>query len=633
MSDLQNLAEKIGLKPTDKENKKWLLPTVIAVIFILLLLIIGNSLVLFEFSYMDKFYPGSSIGQIKLAGLNRDQAFKVVEEAAAKIDQQAVQIEYYDGTKQQILLLDQALNPDSATDFLDFDIYKSVYDNYNSGHNGNWGRRLLDQWRLWAGYGKQKAVFKLNQEYLKKMIVGQLQSLEIKVVNAAPQITCQNNNCQVEISGEKSGKSFNYDEALSRWSDGLSRLEYKPIKLTQTAANPLITKSEVIGLTGKLQEFFSSSSTPEYYYQDKKWIINKAELAKIIDFEQGKDIVYISINQDNFNKWFSNNIGSELDMPAQNASIQIIDGKVVSLSSHKNGQTADKEKAYLDLKGKIINQDFNNLRFELKVVNTAPDVVTENINDLGIKEIIGIGESNFAGSPTNRRKNISNGAKRLNGLLIKPDEDFSLIKTLLPVDASTGYFTELVIKGNKTVPEYGGGLCQIGTTVFRAALSTGLPILERANHSYSVTYYLEKGLPGVDATIYDPKPDLRFKNDTGNYILIQTRIAGDKLYFEFWGTKDGRTAVRTTPKTWGVKSPPPTKTVETTDLAPGVKKCTESSHKGISASFNYIVNYADGRNATTTFTSIYKPWQAVCLVGVAAIGVSSSTGNLIVSNP
>lgn len=623
MSDLQNLAEKIGLKPADKGNKKWLLPTVIAVVFILLLLIIGNSLVLFEFSYLDKFYPGSSIGNIKLAGLTRDQAFKVIEEAATKIDQQAVQVEYFDGSRQQILLLDQALNPDSATDFLDFDIYKSVYDNYNSGHTGNWGRRLLDQWRLWAGYGKQKAVFRLNQEYLKKIISGQLQAQEVKEKNAAPQISCSNNNCQVEISEEKSGKSFNYDEALSSWSDDLSRLEFKPIKLTQITAEPLIKKSAVMGLTGKLQEYFSSSGTPEYYYQDKKWNISKAEMAKIIDFEQGKDNIYISINQENFNKWFIDNIGSELDVPAQNASIQIKDGKVVSLSSHKNGQTADKEKAYLDLKGKIINQDFNNLRFELKVASTAPDVITENINDLGIKEIIGIGESSFAGSPTNRRKNIANGAKRLNGLLIKPDEEFSLIKTLLPVDASTGYFTELVIKGNKTVPEYGGGLCQIGTTVFRAALSTGLPILERANHSYSVTYYLEKGLPGVDATIYDPKPDLRFKNDTGNYILIQTRIAGDKLYFEFWGTKDGRTAVRTTPKTWGVKSPPPVKTVETTDLAPGVKKCTESSHKGISASFNYIVNYADGRNATTTFTSVYKPWQAVCLVGVAA---SSTVG-------
>jgi hypothetical protein len=94
-----------------------------------------------------------------------------------------VQIEYFDGSRQQILLLDQVLNPDSATDFLDFDIYKSVYDNFDLGHKGNWGIRLLDQWRLWAGYGQQKAVFKFNQLYLKNMISGQLQSQEVKEKN------------------------------------------------------------------------------------------------------------------------------------------------------------------------------------------------------------------------------------------------------------------------------------------------------------------------------------------------------------------------------------------------------------------------------------------------------------------
>jgi vancomycin resistance protein YoaR len=270
------------------------------------------------------------------------------------------------------------------------------------------------------------------------------------------------------------------------------------------------------------------------------------------------------------------------------------------------------------LNAKIIDNNFEDLHFILSVETTTPDVAIGDINNLGINEIIGTGMSNFSGSPANRRKNIKNGASKLHGLLIKPDEEFSLIEALLPVNASTGYFPELVIKGNKTTPEYGGGLCQIGTTIFRTALASGLPILERQNHSYSVSYYLENGLPGVDATIYDPKPDLRFKNDTGNYILIQSRIIGDKLYFDFWGTKDGRTATQTKPKTWGVKSPLPTKITESPDLAPGQKKCTESAHKGITASFNYIVSYTDGHTATTTFTSVYKPWQEVCLIGASA---------------
>jgi len=621
---LKKAAEGAGLLPAEKRDKKWLLPTVVAIIFILLMLIAANFVIWFEMSYFDKFYPGSSIGSISLAGLTKDQAFKLIDEAAQKIDQQAVQVEYASNGRNEILLIDQALSPDSANDFLDFDVYKTVYDNFSLGRSGNWGSKLFAQWRISNGGIRQRAYFKLNGDYLKKIMATQLQAQETEQADASPRITCSKNYCQVEISEESDGESFNYDEAIAAWSGNLENLQYQPIRLTKVTTKPSIRKSDVESLTGKLQEFFNASGTPEYYYQDKAWRIGKSDLAKIIDFERGGGNIYISIDKDDFNEWFDKNIGTELDVPAQNASIQIKDGKVVSLSSHKDGQSADKEKAYLDLKSKIINHDFRDLRFELQVARIAPDVITENINDLGIKEIIGIGESNFAGSPTNRRKNIKNGASRLNGLLIKPDEEFSLVNNLLPVDASTGYFPELVIKGNKTMPEYGGGLCQIGTTVFRAALASGLPILERANHSYSVTYYLENGLPGVDATIYDPKPDLRFKNDTGNYILMQTRIAGDKLYFEFWGTKDGRTAERTKPKTWGLKSPAPAKIVETADLAPGVKKCTEAAHKGISASFNYIVKYSDSRTATTTFNSVYKPWQEVCLVGAAATSTATA---------
>jgi vancomycin resistance protein YoaR len=121
--------------------------------------------------------------------------------------------------------------------------------------------------------------------------------------------------------------------------------------------------------------------------------------------------------------------------------------------------------------------------------------------------------------------------------LIKPDETFSFNKTLGPVDSSTGYLPELVILENKTTPQFGGGMCQVSSTAFRAALNAGLPILERTAHAYPVSYYKPFG---VDATIYLPKPDLVFKNDTGKYIFIQTHIEGTKISFDFYGTKPQR---------------------------------------------------------------------------------------------
>jgi len=149
--------------------------------------------------------------------------------------------------------------------------------------------------------------------------------------------------------------------------------------------------------------------------------------------------------------------------------------------------------------------------------------------------------------------------------------------------------------------------------MFRTALASGLPITERRNHSYRVQYYEPAG---TDATIYDPWPDLKFINDTDNYILIQSRIEGDNLYFDFWGKKDGREATTTYPKIYNIKKPPPTKIIETLDLKPGVKKCTETSHNGADAYFFYTVKYPGGEIKEEKFISHYVPWQEVCLLGV-----------------
>jgi vancomycin resistance protein YoaR len=122
---------------------------------------------------------------------------------------------------------------------------------------------------------------------------------------------------------------------------------------------------------------------------------------------------------------------------------------------------------------------------------------------------------------------------------------------------------------------------------------------------------------GTDATIYGPKPDFRFTNDTGNYILIQTKIEGDNLVFEFWGTQDGRIAEQTKPVIYNVTAPPPTRYIETADIPEGEIKCTEHAVPGADTSFDYAVTYQNGEHKSQTFKSHYRAWQEVCLVGVA----------------
>jgi len=179
----------------------------------------------------------------------------------------------------------------------------------------------------------------------------------------------------------------------------------------------------------------------------------------------------------------------------------------------------------------------NSEKIELPVISVSPQKSLADTNNLGITELVAVGESNFAGSPRNRVHNVSVGADKYNGLIIAPGEEFSFNKYLGDVDAENGFLPELVIKSGSLIPEFGGGLCQVSSTTFRAAMNAGLPITARRNHSFAVQYYAPQG---TDATIYPGSVDFKFVNNLSSHLLMRTRIDGSQLYFEFYGTKDKR---------------------------------------------------------------------------------------------
>ena len=256
-----------------------------------------------------------------------------------------------------------------------------------------------------------------------------------------------------------------------------------------------------------------------------------------------------------------------------------------------------------------------NRQIELPVTVIPPKKSLAATNALGINVLLGHGESNFTGSPKNRIQNLTVGAQRFDGMLVAPGATFSFVQNLGPVDASTGYLPELVIKGDQTTPEFGGGLCQVSTTAFRGLLAAGLPIVERRNHSYQVSYYSPSG---TDATIYEPSPDLKFKNDTPGDILIDTYIVGKSLYFDYYGTDTGRKVEMTGPFISNVTALPEAIYVDTSTLAPGVTKQIETAHRGADAVL-YRKVYQNGKVVINdTFKSHYIPWPPKYLRGVEA---------------
>ncbi len=241
------------------------------------------------------------------------------------------------------------------------------------------------------------------------------------------------------------------------------------------------------------------------------------------------------INQNEIKK-FLIKLAHENDKEPKDAKFEIVDEKVTSFQISQEGTKLDIEKNI-----KIITQIINQVNIPQKI-NLAynivkPQVDSSDVNNLKIDKLIGEGISDFKGSTRSRIHNIHTAVQRFQGHLIKPGEEFSFIKTLGQVDGENGYLPELVIKHNVTKPEFGGGICQVSTTTFRAAIYSGLKITERHPHAYPVHYYNPQGM---DATVYIPRPDLRFINNTPGYILIQTKFEGTHLIFQFYGQDDGR---------------------------------------------------------------------------------------------
>lgn len=229
------------------------------------------------------------------------------------------------------------------------------------------------------------------------------------------------------------------------------------------------------------------------------------------------------------------------------AQLTVINNKVTSFALSQNGIKLETQKNINILKNGILN---NQKEIELQTINTKPKISAENIDNLGITSLLARGISNFSGSSGNRIANIKIGAARFNGTLIKPNEEFSFDTLLGDVGPEQGYKPGLVIKENKMVPEYGGGLCQVSTTAFRAAVYSGMEITERYPHAFAVHYYNPQGF---DATIYPPNPDLKFINNTPGYILIQTKVDKNELIFEFYGTDDGRKTEVTGPEQYDIQ--------------------------------------------------------------------------------
>jgi vancomycin resistance protein YoaR len=294
-------------------------------------------------------------------------------------------------------------------------------------------------------------------------------------------------------------------------------------------------------------------------------------------------------------------------------------GKVTAFKLSKDGLAVDTPKMKEALFDRMVTVSMSDepqtLTIPVPIQKVTPQVATDQ--KLGITEMIGRGTSEFHGSIENRAYNINLAASRISGTLVKPGDTFSFDKTVGDISSLTGYKQAYVIQNGKTVQGDGGGVCQVSTTLFRAILNAGLPVIERNPHAYRVGYYEQNSPPGIDAAIYTPTVDLKFKNDTNATILIEAYPDMDNynLVFELYGTKDGRQVTLTKPVVSGESPAPEPKFEDDPTLPKGQVKQVDFAAAGAHVSFSRTVSKNGKVILNDTFVSNYRPWQAVYMRG------------------
>ncbi|MDP2693136.1 MAG: VanW family protein [bacterium] len=626
MPDL--LEHKFMRKPTlFTWRRVWML---VGLLFVLGLILFGALLVQAK-SYENKVAPGLHIGSVAVGGMTETELKNFLQSMNDKLLSDGLHFSFnFKGEKKPFLLQPVIVIEDNAIELMYIDIDSEVERIMNYGKDNELLFRAIEFEKMRFSKPSLKLQnITADKDKLIYEISGKLAQYEVKPANASIKINSVS-PLSYEITSSSVGNVYLYDETVTKLIFAWSLLEVPDVLINNREVLPTVSESDVENIVGRLESVFDNGNISLTYKEpetkkSREWLIETSKIAEWLEVQNVSERnLAFGLNKDAVVDYLETMVALKINIESRDAKFEVdADGKVVEFQGSRAGIILDVDETYKALNQAIRDRTSHNegIAKTVQVVTfkKEPNVNTGDANNFGIKEILGVGISDFKGSPANRIKNIKNGAKKLNGILLKPGEEFSAIKFTKPYTEAGGYLPELVIKGNEIKPEIGGGLCQIGTTLFRMAMNAGMKITQRRAHSLVVSYYndLENGLPGTDATIYDPAPDFRFINDTGNYLLIQTYVDEEngKLYFTLWGTNDGRKGYYEPPVVEKWIPAGPTQYIETTNLSVGQKKC-QHAFKGAETNFKYIRELANGEKEEIVYESYYRPLPEICLVGV-----------------
>ncbi len=550
---------------------------------------------IYSLLFLGRVYPRVMVGDTNFARLKIDQVHLGLEDKLSQINNQPINLRYQDKTF--------TIKPDDVA--WNLDVEQSSQNIYKIGRSAGGWQSFYQQLKAPFVVTHPDLAISFDSGLLDQKINDTTVGIDVLATNALGQI----NGNAVTFDQEKTGSVIDHADLQHQILQQWQNFHPAEISLVTVSDQPKIILGDQQTIRDQVEKLSQTKLTlswpsgkKELARKDIRQLIGFVGSVELGDGQPSSGILTADFTTDKIQNYLATTLAPAIDQPAKDPKLVIDNGKVRVDQPAKDGNIIDLTKTAKDILT-ALKQSSTSGSVQLSFKADHPVFTEDKISELGITQLIGRGETSFSGSPENRRHNIMTGISFLQSSLIKPGDEFSTVKTLGKIDNTTGYLPELVIKEDKTIPEFGGGLCQVSTTLFRAVLNAGLKVTARTNHSYRVSYY-EPPI-GLDATIYDPQPDFKFLNDTGHYILVQGRVSGNKAIFEFWGTSDGRTSSLTTPVVTDITDPPPAVRTDTDTLPKGTEKQVGKPHQGAKASVTYTVVRGGQVINKQTFRSLY----------------------------
>jgi vancomycin resistance protein YoaR len=278
------------------------------------------------------------------------------------------------------------------------------------------------------------------------------------------------------------------------------------------------------------------------------------------------------------------------------------------------GRALNQTSATARLLGVVVNLR-PNAHPKLTFSVTRPSIDPQNPASYGINTWLGTGDTGFYGAGTARSNEIEKIASRLNDVLLPPNQSISFNTLVGPAWPAKDYVDHEVEKGGQLVPGSGGAMQQVATTFLRALWVSGLKLQERHSHVYRLGWYEPQ--IGLDALVLPNSKDVRFLNNSGQYLLLQTRFEPirQELYIDVYGPRlkwkvkiDSGSVVKTIPHL-------PDLIIQDPNLASGQTKQVEWAHDGADTIIQRTITYPNGDVKVNQIVSRYQAWRAVIRIG------------------